>query len=73
MGGNWGSLLLRGSLNAELYGPLQEEWLKGKEKGSDQWFHKNRYEFVLSLSRHEDEIFIGWVAYGDLGQLWICI
>lgn len=44
MGGDWGPLLLRGSLNAQLYGPLQEEWLKGKERGSDIWIHKNKCE-----------------------------
>lgn len=42
MGGNWGPLLVRGSLNAQLYGPLQDEWLKGKDCGSDIWIHKNR-------------------------------
>ncbi|GJJ06864.1 hypothetical protein Clacol_001060 [Clathrus columnatus] len=42
MGGNWGPLLLRGSRNADLYGPLQAEWLNGKELGSDVWMHKNR-------------------------------
>ncbi|KAF8581936.1 Isochorismatase hydrolase [Ramaria rubella] len=42
MGDEWGPLLMRGSRNAELYGPLQEEWLKGREEGTDVWIHKNR-------------------------------
>lgn len=34
---------MRGALNSDLYGPLQDEYLKGKEQGTDQWIHKNRY------------------------------
>ncbi|ETW83100.1 hypothetical protein HETIRDRAFT_315978 [Heterobasidion irregulare TC 32-1] len=40
--GNWGRLLMRGERNADLYGPLQDEYLKGKDLGSDMWIHKNR-------------------------------
>lgn len=43
MGENWGPLLMRGARNADLYGPLQEEWIIGKEQGTDVWIHKNRY------------------------------
>ena len=39
---NWGRLLMRDQPNAELYGPLQGEYLKGKEAGTDFWIHKNR-------------------------------
>ena len=39
---NWGRLLMRDQPNAELYGPLQAEYLKGKEAGTDFWIHKNR-------------------------------
>ncbi|GJJ12793.1 hypothetical protein Clacol_007038 [Clathrus columnatus] len=42
LGGNWGPALMRGTPNADLYGPLKDEWLKGKEAGTDIWFHKNR-------------------------------
>ena len=39
---NWGKLLMRDQPNAELYGPLQDEYLKGKEAGTDLWIHKHR-------------------------------
>jgi hypothetical protein len=39
---NFGKLLMRGEYNSELYGPLQEEYLRGKESGTDVWIHKNR-------------------------------
>lgn len=42
MGGDFGKLLMRGSYNADLYGPLQAEYTKGKEEGTDVWIHKNR-------------------------------
>ncbi|KAJ7487572.1 Isochorismatase hydrolase [Mycena galericulata] len=38
----FGKLLMRGARNSELYGPLQEEFLKGKATGTDFWIHKNR-------------------------------
>ncbi|KIJ53945.1 hypothetical protein M422DRAFT_241204 [Sphaerobolus stellatus SS14] len=38
----WGPALMRDSKNAALYGPLHDEWLKGKEEGTDLWFNKNR-------------------------------
>lgn len=41
--GNWGRLLMRGAANSDLYGPLQDEYLKGKELGTDVWIHKNRF------------------------------
>ena len=40
--GGFGRLLMRDALNSELYGPLQEEYLKGKDLGTDVWIHKNR-------------------------------
>ena len=40
--GNWGRLLMRDQPNAELYGPLQAEYLKGKDAGTDIWIHKKR-------------------------------
>ena len=39
---NFGRLLMRDEYNSELYGPLQEEYLRGKEAGTDVWIHKNR-------------------------------
>jgi hypothetical protein len=43
MPGDFGRLLMRGERNADLYGPLQAEYLQGKEKGTDAWIHKNRW------------------------------
>jgi hypothetical protein len=40
--GNFGRLLMRDARNSELYGPLQEEYLKGQKAGTDVWIHKNR-------------------------------
>lgn len=40
--GDFGRLLMRDSWNAELYGPLQEEYEKGRAVGTDFWIHKNR-------------------------------
>ncbi|KAG2159833.1 Isochorismatase hydrolase [Suillus bovinus] len=42
MPGNFGRLLMRDARNSELYGPLQEEYLKGEKEGTDVWIHKNR-------------------------------
>ncbi|KAJ7092697.1 Isochorismatase hydrolase [Mycena epipterygia] len=42
MAGGFGRLLMRDAKNSELYGPLQAEYLKGKEAGTDFWIHKNR-------------------------------
>ncbi|KZT58685.1 Isochorismatase hydrolase, partial [Calocera cornea HHB12733] len=36
-----GKKLCRGSWNAEMYGPLQDSYLKGKELGTDFYFDKN--------------------------------
>lgn len=41
--GNFGRLLMRDAFNSELYGPLQEEYIKGSKAGTDVWIHKNRY------------------------------
>ncbi|KAF8213077.1 Isochorismatase hydrolase [Mycena galopus ATCC 62051] len=40
--GGFGRLLMRDAKNSELYGPLQAEWLKGRDAGTDFWIHKNR-------------------------------
>ncbi|KAJ6519790.1 Isochorismatase hydrolase [Mycena sanguinolenta] len=40
--GGFGRLLMRDAVNSELYGPLQTEFEKGKEAGTDFWIHKNR-------------------------------
>ena len=45
---NWGRLLMRDAYNSELYAPLQAEYVKGKEAGSDIWIHKNRYVYLLA-------------------------
>ncbi|KAF8529995.1 Isochorismatase hydrolase [Gautieria morchelliformis] len=42
LGAGWGPLLMRGARNSDLYGPLQNEWIKGREAGTDVWIHKNR-------------------------------
>ena len=33
---------MRDEYNSELYGPLQGDYLYGKEAGTDVWIHKNR-------------------------------
>jgi nicotinamidase-related amidase len=40
--GNFGRLLMRDAYNSALYGPLQDEYLKGRDAGTDFWIHKNR-------------------------------
>jgi hypothetical protein len=40
--GGWGRLLMRGERNSDLYGPLQDDYLKGSKAGTDVWIHKNR-------------------------------
>ncbi|OCB86083.1 Isochorismatase hydrolase [Sanghuangporus baumii] len=40
--GGFGPLLMRGAKNSDLYGPLQDEYEKGKGIGTDVWIHKNR-------------------------------
>ena len=44
--GGFGRLLMRGERNSELYGPLSDLYLQGKEKGTDSWVHKNRWDWV---------------------------
>ena len=39
---------MRNARNSELYGPLQDEYLKGQKAGTDVWIHKNR--FVLFIN-----------------------
>ncbi|KAF7793350.1 hypothetical protein EIP86_004462 [Pleurotus ostreatoroseus] len=38
----FGRLLMRGSYNAQLYGPLQHLYEEGASRGTDAWVHKNR-------------------------------
>ncbi|KAJ7169862.1 Isochorismatase hydrolase [Mycena filopes] len=60
--GGFGRLLMRDAKNSELYGPLQAEWLKGKEGGTDFWIHKNRmsglwgYQSALDFFLQENGI-----------------
>ncbi|KAI0322636.1 Isochorismatase hydrolase [Amylostereum chailletii] len=44
--GNWGRRLMRGERNSALYGPLQDEYLKGESQGMDVWIHKNRMSAI---------------------------
>lgn len=37
-----GRLLMKGTWNAQVYGPLHEEWEKGRAAGTDVWFDKAR-------------------------------
>ncbi|KAJ7706212.1 Isochorismatase hydrolase [Mycena rosella] len=58
--GGFGRLLMRDAKNSELYGPLQAEYLKGKDTGTDFWIHKNRmsglwgYQSALDLFLQEN-------------------
>ncbi|KAG6890428.1 hypothetical protein C0995_008782 [Termitomyces sp. Mi166 len=58
----FGRLLMRDERNSELYGPLQDEYLKGKKAGTDFWIHKNRmsglwgYQSALDLFLKENGI-----------------
>ncbi|KAF9568417.1 Isochorismatase hydrolase [Agrocybe pediades] len=60
--GNFGRLLMRGALNSDLYGPLQDEYVKGAKEGTDFWIHKNRmsglwgYQSALDLFLKENGI-----------------
>jgi hypothetical protein len=45
----FGRLLMRGEYNSDLYEPLQEAYLKGKEAGTDIWIHKNRYYLLENM------------------------
>ncbi|KAF9496172.1 Isochorismatase hydrolase [Pleurotus eryngii] len=60
--GKFGRLLMRGEYNSELYGPLQEEYIKGEKAGTDVWIHKNRmsglwgYQTALDLWLEENGI-----------------
>ncbi|KAF9270098.1 Isochorismatase hydrolase [Marasmius fiardii PR-910] len=57
--GDFGRLLMRGERNSDLYGPLQDEYVKGQKAGTDFWVHKNRMSALwdqtaldLSLKEH---------------------
>ncbi|KDQ63581.1 hypothetical protein JAAARDRAFT_53778 [Jaapia argillacea MUCL 33604] len=58
----FGRLLMRDAYNSALYGPLHDEYLKGKEEGTDVWIHKNRmsglwgYQSALDLYLKETGI-----------------
>ncbi|EIW86751.1 Isochorismatase hydrolase [Coniophora puteana RWD-64-598 SS2] len=60
--GDFGRLLMRGSRNAELYGPLQDAYRAGEAAGADVWVHKNRmsgiwgYQSALDLYLKENGI-----------------
>ncbi|KAF9475977.1 Isochorismatase hydrolase [Pholiota conissans] len=60
--GNFGPLLMRDAYNSELYGPLQDEFVKGQKAGTDFWIHKNRmsgiwgYQTALDLFLKENGI-----------------
>ncbi|KAF9015134.1 Isochorismatase hydrolase [Cyathus striatus] len=60
--GNFGRLLMRDAYNSALYGPLQDEYLKGRDAGTDFWIHKNRmsglwgYQTALDLFLKENGI-----------------
>ncbi|KAJ6509506.1 Isochorismatase hydrolase [Mycena vitilis] len=60
--GGFGRLLMRDAKNSELYGPLQAEWLRGRDAGTDFWIHKNRmsglwgYQSSLDLFLQENGI-----------------
>ncbi|EPQ60662.1 Isochorismatase hydrolase [Gloeophyllum trabeum ATCC 11539] len=62
LGRDWGRLLMRDQRNAELYGPLQQEYMKNKDAGTDIWIHKNRmsaiwgYQTALDLYLKENGI-----------------
>jgi len=53
---------MRDALNSELYGPLQDEFIKGRDAGTDFWIHKNRmsglwgYQTALDLFLQENGI-----------------
>jgi hypothetical protein len=47
--GDFGRLLMRDTLNAALYGPLQEEYEKGRVAGTDFWIHKNRSKRLTQI------------------------
>lgn len=51
---NFGRLLMRDEYNSELYGPLQEDYLRGKEAGTDVWIHKNRYAPLGCMPKYID-------------------
>ncbi|KAG9314334.1 Isochorismatase hydrolase [Chiua virens] len=62
MPNNFGRLLMRDAYNSELYGPLQDDYMRGKEMGTDVWIHKNRmsglwgYQSALDLYLQENGI-----------------
>lgn len=62
LGRDWGRLLMRDQRNAELYGPLQQDYMKNKDAGTDIWIHKNRmsaiwgYQTALDLYLKENGI-----------------
>ena len=78
LGGNFGRSLMRGAFNSELYGPLQDEYLKGQKAGSDFWINKNRYDiFGLLLSLLLSLLFItlffiASAVCGVIKHRWIC-
>ena len=49
---------MRNAYNSELYGPLQEEYLKGQKAGTDVWIHKNRFVLFFLKKRKEEHTFL---------------
>lgn len=43
---------MRDAYNSELYGPLQDEFVKGRQAGTDFWIHKNRYVQEVLAGQH---------------------
>jgi hypothetical protein len=56
---DFGRLLMRDEYNSELYGPLQEEYLHGKEAGTDVWIHKNRYVALGCMPKYIISVLVG--------------
>lgn len=57
--------MLRGEWNAELYGPLKEEW--DRSEGRDLWVHKNRYVVFKLIGWLDIELDLGVGRMGGFG------
>ena len=64
---------MRGARNADLYGPLQDEWIKGKAAGTDAWIHKNRYVHVILPRCNRSEEWAAWEGCGGPDRRLSCI
>ncbi|QRV90742.1 isochorismatase domain-containing protein 2 [Ceratobasidium sp. AG-Ba] len=54
LGNGYGRILLRGEWNAKLYGPLEGEWERNKDK--DAWVNKNRMSGFAGVRGSELEL-----------------